>query len=194
MSNCGKKSMENVGHHRTQSKGQEQEKPSKSTAQSQRASVKSLERVMTAKAISHTPLLQKTQTVANAKISKEHAGDTPTAEQKCNGNLTERRQSATTKPISKKSTLGPNIGKSIILQMIRVPGVTEKLNNKFKPCLTERRKTSPTRPGDKSCLLYTSPSPRDLSTSRMPSSACKKKKKNKKKKQHKKQKQKKKKK
>eukprot|EP00826_Nyctotherus_ovalis_P019123 TRINITY_DN15843_c0_g1_i4.p1 TRINITY_DN15843_c0_g1~~TRINITY_DN15843_c0_g1_i4.p1 ORF type:complete len:101 (-),score=8.13 TRINITY_DN15843_c0_g1_i4:5-307(-) len=27
------------------------------------------------------------------------------------------------------------------------------------------------------CLLYTSPSPRDLSTSRMPSSACKKKKK-----------------
>ena len=25
--------------------------------------------------------------------------------------------------------------------------------------------------GDKSCLLYTSPSPRDLSTSRMPSSA-----------------------
>eukprot|EP00826_Nyctotherus_ovalis_P015975 TRINITY_DN14590_c0_g1_i2.p1 TRINITY_DN14590_c0_g1~~TRINITY_DN14590_c0_g1_i2.p1 ORF type:complete len:160 (+),score=18.93 TRINITY_DN14590_c0_g1_i2:241-720(+) len=29
------------------------------------------------------------------------------------------------------------------------------------------------------CLLYTSPSPRDLSTSRMPSSACKKKKKNK---------------
>eukprot|EP00826_Nyctotherus_ovalis_P057565 TRINITY_DN7879_c0_g1_i9.p1 TRINITY_DN7879_c0_g1~~TRINITY_DN7879_c0_g1_i9.p1 ORF type:complete len:103 (-),score=25.16 TRINITY_DN7879_c0_g1_i9:13-321(-) len=32
------------------------------------------------------------------------------------------------------------------------------------------------------CLLYTSPSPRDLSTSRMPSSACKKKKKKKKKK------------
>eukprot|EP00826_Nyctotherus_ovalis_P053095 TRINITY_DN6843_c0_g2_i4.p1 TRINITY_DN6843_c0_g2~~TRINITY_DN6843_c0_g2_i4.p1 ORF type:complete len:100 (-),score=43.82 TRINITY_DN6843_c0_g2_i4:9-308(-) len=35
------------------------------------------------------------------------------------------------------------------------------------------------------CLLYTSPSPRDLSTSRMPSSACKKKKKNKKKKKKK---------
>eukprot|EP00826_Nyctotherus_ovalis_P028292 TRINITY_DN22366_c0_g1_i2.p1 TRINITY_DN22366_c0_g1~~TRINITY_DN22366_c0_g1_i2.p1 ORF type:complete len:140 (+),score=32.71 TRINITY_DN22366_c0_g1_i2:246-665(+) len=32
---------------------------------------------------------------------------------------------------------------------------------------------------DSSCLLYTSPSPRDLSTSRMPSSACKKKKKKK---------------
>eukprot|EP00826_Nyctotherus_ovalis_P012499 TRINITY_DN13310_c0_g1_i3.p3 TRINITY_DN13310_c0_g1~~TRINITY_DN13310_c0_g1_i3.p3 ORF type:complete len:214 (+),score=54.84 TRINITY_DN13310_c0_g1_i3:1177-1818(+) len=32
----------------------------------------------------------------------------------------------------------------------------------------------------KNCLLYTSPSPRDLSTSRMPSSACKKKKKKKK--------------
>ena len=28
-----------------------------------------------------------------------------------------------------------------------------------------------TRPGDEVCLLYTSPSPRDLSTSRMPSSA-----------------------
>eukprot|EP00826_Nyctotherus_ovalis_P022823 TRINITY_DN17623_c0_g1_i1.p1 TRINITY_DN17623_c0_g1~~TRINITY_DN17623_c0_g1_i1.p1 ORF type:complete len:259 (+),score=52.65 TRINITY_DN17623_c0_g1_i1:592-1368(+) len=35
------------------------------------------------------------------------------------------------------------------------------------------------------CLLYTSPSPRDLSTSRMPSSACKKKKKQKKKKKKK---------
>eukprot|EP00826_Nyctotherus_ovalis_P024385 TRINITY_DN18876_c0_g1_i2.p2 TRINITY_DN18876_c0_g1~~TRINITY_DN18876_c0_g1_i2.p2 ORF type:complete len:124 (+),score=18.68 TRINITY_DN18876_c0_g1_i2:371-742(+) len=34
----------------------------------------------------------------------------------------------------------------------------------------------------KICLLYTSPSPRDLSTSRMPSSACKKKKQHQKKK------------
>ena len=35
------------------------------------------------------------------------------------------------------------------------------------------KKESPsvTDPADKPCLLYTSPSPRDLSTSRMPSSA-----------------------
>lgn len=158
MSNCGKKLTENAGHQRTEWKGQEQEKGAKSAAQSQRGSVsrkerglvKSLERVATAKAVAHTPLLQKTQTVANAKITKEQAEDTPKAEQKCNGNLTERRQSVTTKLIPKKSTLAFNIGKSIILQMIRVPAVKEKLNYKFKPCLTERRKTSPAKPNDRS--------------------------------------------
>ena len=37
--------------------------------------------------------------------------------------------------------------------------------------VTENVKMSTNPPDDNACLLYTSPSPRDLSTSRMPSSA-----------------------
>ena len=37
--------------------------------------------------------------------------------------------------------------------------------------LPGKKKTPPVKPHKKVCLLYTSPSPRDLSTSRMPSSA-----------------------
>ena len=45
--------------------------------------------------------------------------------------------------------------------------IVEALNRVFGPMLT----IAAARGGDGDCLLYTSPSPRDLSTSRMPSSA-----------------------
>ena len=47
--------------------------------------------------------------------------------------------------------------------------VSVDLSNYVKK--TDTTHTTITRSGANSCLLYTSPSPRDLSTSRMPSSA-----------------------
>ena len=44
-------------------------------------------------------------------------------------------------------------------------------SNFCKPCVSRHSKDKETRDHHMVCLLYTSPSPRDLSTSRMPSSA-----------------------
>ena len=46
-----------------------------------------------------------------------------------------------------------------------VPGSSDKKGKVFNPATGEQEKQV------RLCLLYTSPSPRDLSTSRMPSSA-----------------------
>ena len=47
-----------------------------------------------------------------------------------------------------------------------------EFNSQDKPIIDEKMLwTSSSNTQDKVCLLYTSPSPRDLSTSRMPSSA-----------------------
>ena len=57
------------------------------------------------------------------------------------------------------------------LETKRKPGDQVELkDNKESDEIDEIKVRKPEREGD-SCLLYTSPSPRDLSTSRMPSSA-----------------------
>ena len=53
--------------------------------------------------------------------------------------------------------------------LLDLPSDNENVNS-FSERGLERLK-DPDMPGIMSCLLYTSPSPRDLSTSRMPSSA-----------------------
>ena len=53
----------------------------------------------------------------------------------------------------------PNLPDALASELVRIVGVLRTLDIRKKPSVAE------------TCLLYTSPSPRDLSTSRMPSSA-----------------------
>ena len=64
-----------------------------------------------------------------------------------------------------------NVGSAIVLSGTR-PRTPQRLPPPLTPrILRHQASASPDSPLSQSCLLYTSPSPRDLSTSRMPSSA-----------------------
>ena len=67
------------------------------------------------------------------------------------------------------------MGAPFSLRLVTQPNTTLTTNIGFKPLkegfFLERKKIVAHKTFYISCLLYTSPSPRDLSTSRMPSSA-----------------------
>ena len=56
------------------------------------------------------------------------------------------------------------------LKHLKMSGVNENIGNKPKNRYGTK-KSSKSKTSDSSCLLYTSPSPRDATLSRMPSSA-----------------------
>ena len=80
----------------------------------------------------------------------------------------------------KNSDIGKDIIKKEIPLIAKLPGVYKMLNEKNEVLYVGKAKNLPNRLQSyvseknhiiRTCLLYTSPSPRDLSTSRMPSSA-----------------------
>ena len=75
------------------------------------------------------------------------------------------------KEVMISSDLGKEVIKKELPLVPKLPGVYRMLDSKDEILYVGKAKNLPNRLKSYVCLLYTSPSPRDMWTSRMPSSA-----------------------